>query len=216
MTSGSPSAHGGASVDENECFTRDYKSLEVFRQTAAKDVLIVCREEGTALGWRTWKLLETKPLRDWFNHSQRLFRESGWRGSSVQISSQTTGTDAGNLRAFDREQARRNGRALRQLNRISTTNNGPGNHGSGLGTQCDQTNCDLTSYRPTADAEMRAEHANWGSSGGIGGLIGSDRKCNHGCSWTISSGYDHDYTIFVMRGTFSDICDKIEAAPQCS
>ena len=77
MTSGSPSAHGGASVDENERFTRDYKNLEVFRQTAAKDVLIVCHEEGTALGWRTWKLLETKPLRDWFNHSQRLFRESG-------------------------------------------------------------------------------------------------------------------------------------------
>ena len=50
MTSGSPSAHGGASVDENERFTRDYKRLKVFSQTAAKDVLIVCHEEGTALG----------------------------------------------------------------------------------------------------------------------------------------------------------------------
>ena len=79
----------------------------------------------------------------------------------MQISSQTTGADVGNLIEWEPLIA------SNDFNRISTTNNGPGNHGSGLGSQCDQTNCDLTSHRPTADAEMRAEHANWGSSGGL-------------------------------------------------
>ena len=33
---------------------RDNTNLEVFSQTVAKDVLIVCHEEGKVLGWRTW------------------------------------------------------------------------------------------------------------------------------------------------------------------
>ncbi|CAE7391292.1 unnamed protein product [Symbiodinium natans] len=203
----SSSAHGGASVDENERFTRDYKNLEVFSQTAAKEVLIVCHEEGKVLGWRTWKLLETKPLRDWFNQANACPGNLA-QGSSVQISSQTTGADVGNLIEWEPLIANKHdgtgalyvnsGFSGNDFNRISTTNNGPGNKGSGLGTQYDYNNCDLISHRPTADAEMRTEKDHWGSSGGVGGLIGSDHKCNGGCPWTISSGYDYDYAIFVM------------------
>jgi hypothetical protein len=76
----------------------------------------------------------------------------------------------------------------------------PDNLGAGLGTGYDSgSDCVSISqtWRPLGDAQMHVTNWHWGSSGGIGGKIGSDFICNGGCPWNIDSGYQYDYAIYV-------------------
>mmetsp|Transcript_13851 Transcript_13851/g.23993 ORF Transcript_13851/g.23993 Transcript_13851/m.23993 type:complete len:223 (-) Transcript_13851:123-791(-) len=197
---------GGASSDKAECFERDYKDVDVFNNVLASQILIVCHEEGKVLGWRTWKLLETKSLHSWFNQGNTC-PGSFDRGRRVHMSSETTGGDVGTL--INNEPLIKNTYdgvgnlwinthyGSSDYNRIQTTANGGYNRGAGLGTQYDQDNCGNTA-RPMADAVLRTDREHWGSNGGIGGLVGTDHTCNGGCPWTVKSGVKWDYAIFVM------------------
>ncbi|CAE7472194.1 unnamed protein product, partial [Symbiodinium pilosum] len=190
---------GGASDQTSERFSRDYKDADVFSNKEAKELLIVCHNEGKALGWRTWKLLETKTLHGWFTTGNTC--SSGLDTSKrYKMADETTGGDVGHLIEWEPLiKNTHNGvddlyvnteMNTNDFNRLSTNRNGGYNLGSGLGTQYDAnlaSNCGDTE-RPQADAQMRTEKYHWGSGGGIGGLIGSDHNCHGGCPWTISSG----------------------------
>ena len=206
---------GGASDKVEERFTRDYKDLEVFNKVQAKQLLIVCHNEGKALGWRSWKLVDTKTLQGWFTIGNTC--SSGLAEKKFQMAVQTTGGDVGTLvkneplikntiDGTDKLYVNSNHEnGDFDFNRLSVNVdvNWSGNFGAGLGTQYDTqmisggNTCGNTA-RPMADAEMRTEKHHWGSDGGIGGLIGSDHLCHENCPWTISSGYDYDYAIFVL------------------
>ena len=78
------------------------------------------------------------------------------------------------------------GWASNDFNRLTTCTGGTdkSNYGYGLGTLYDSQydgnadSCRDTSTRPSCDAQMHTTHKHWGSGGGVGGLIGSDDKCN--------------------------------------
>ncbi|CAE7745969.1 unnamed protein product, partial [Symbiodinium microadriaticum] len=179
---------GGASDKVEERFTRDYKDLEVFNK---------------ALGWRSWKLVDTKTLQGWFTIGNTC--SSGLAEKKFQMAVQTTGGDVGTLvkneplikntiDGTDKLYVNSNHEnGDFDFNRLSVNVdvNWSGNFGAGLGTQYD-------TQMISGDAEMRTEKHHWGSDGGIGGLIGSDHLCHENCPWTISSGYDYDYAIFVL------------------
>ncbi|CAE7857083.1 unnamed protein product [Symbiodinium microadriaticum] len=208
---------GGASDKAEERFTRDYKDLEVFNKVQAKQLLIVCHNEGKALGWRSWKLVDTKTLQGWFTTGNTC--SSGLQEKRFQMGVETTGGDVGTLvkneplikntidgtdRLYVNSHHGHTGGF--DFNRLSANadDNPHGNFGAGLGTQYDAHiisggggTCGNTA-RPMADAEMRTEKHHWGSGGGMGGLIGSDHTCHEDCPWTVSSGYDFDYAIFVL------------------
>jgi len=206
---------GGASDKVGERFTRDYKDVDVFNKVQAKQLLIVCHNEGKALGWRSWKLVDTKTLQGWFTIGNTC--SSGLQEKKFQMAVETTGGDVGTLvkneplikntiDGTDKLYVNSNHQnGDFDFNRLSVNVdvNWSGNFGAGLGTQYDTqmisggNSCGNTA-RPQADAEMRTEQHHWGSSGGMGGLIGSDHLCHENCPWTISSGYDYDYAIFVL------------------
>jgi len=205
---------GGASDKVEERFTRDYKDVEVFNKVQAKQLLIVCHSEGKALGWRSWKLLSTKTLQGWFTIGNTC--TTGLQtNTKFEMAAETTGGDVGTLvkneplikntiDGTDKlyvNSAHNKGDDFNRLS-VNINDNILGNAGAGIGTQYDASlapadSCGKTA-RPQADAEMRSEKHHWGSGGGMGGLIGSDHTCNGNCPWTISSGYDYDYAIFVM------------------
>jgi len=82
-----------------------------------------------------------------------------------------------------------------------------GNYGWGLGTLYDATSetssadCPSVSARPLCDAQFHVTGGNWGSNGGLGGMIGTDNVCNDDCPWTVASDYEYDYAIYVRKAT---------------
>ena len=87
------------------------------------------------------------------------------------------------------------------LNRLTTGVSGD-NTGYGLGTLYDTSTCGYTN-RPMCDAQMKTS-CTWGSGCGIGGKIGTDDYCYGGCPWTVESGYEYDYAIFVSSSFTTD------------
>jgi len=207
----SPSELGGAGSDFSTALTGDYKDLAVFSGVVASKLLVVVHQEGgAALGWRQWALTEPQTLAavfaspdtrvasgsmgdyvDSLSESEPMVRNTvsgGPHTDDLWVNSDTTG--GGN--DWNRMVPRRSG-----------DDSGQGNLGWGLGTsydsgnQCNGLHNDGMTSRPLCDAQMHVTQVHWGSGGGIGGMIGSDNLCNGGCPWTIPSGLDYDYAIYV-------------------
>lgn len=72
--------------------------------------------------------------------------------------------------------------------------------------------CPTTSARPLCDAQFHSTGSNWGTNGGVGGMIGTDNICNSDCPWTTKSGYEWDYAIYVRKATPSYYASCSEVA----
>jgi len=171
-------------------------------------------------GWRQWYEQgqgRAHSLKDYFNRHNRCDQTfSG--GHSVLLGNHVE-TEVGVLDSHE-PMVSQEGHHLwvnagaGDNNRMSTTKESNGNLGWGLGTAYDQGGhpCQVTA-RPQADAEFKVDHSHWGSGGGIGGLIGTDHVCGGdghdtniasctggrcgACPWTVPSGINYDYAIFV-------------------
>ena len=93
------------------------------------------------------------------------------------------------------------------VTRKSGDESAKGNYGWGLGASYDSDQSCAGQYdsgltdRPMCDAQMHTTGSNWGDNGGIGGMVGSDNLCNNGCPWTVPSGLDYDYAIYVAAAS---------------
>jgi len=220
----SSSALGGATSNTTEALTRDFKDTSAFSTTITK-LLIVVHEQGgvVPLGWRQWTLLKQRTLAAWFSLPRGEWETNPV--ANMMASSSTGGAYKSTLN--ESEPMVRNtvtkhpsgtydGPHTDELwvnhnsgdvdyNRLGTRKAADttdwNNLGWGLGTVYD-TRSDIggdgcTGSRPLCDAQMHTTKWHWGSEGGIGGMIGSDHTCKDGCPWTISSGYNYDYAIYV-------------------
>ena len=189
-------ALGGATNDTAVALVQDYKNPDIFAGPNATDILVVVHEEGVVRGWRSWALVaDDKPLLDYFDPSSG--RSGGCNpddmAEATLVSSQcntlattTTGGDIGSLvyqepmvyNDNDNAALYTNGCGANDCNRLSTVCQGPGNLGYGLGTLYDSDydsngkSCLGITTRPMCDAQMHSDQGHWGSTGGIGGLIG--------------------------------------------
>lgn len=207
----SATALGGASSDRADALTRDFKDLAVFSDVIATQLLIVVHEEGCpALGWRKWALTTPRTLQGLFALS------SGSSTSTNRVATSSTG-DYGSLHVSEpmvrntvssgphtdelwiNSNIVANDGWNRMTVRKANDRSGYNNYGWGLGTMYDTGSTGgCGTARPMADAEMHTTHVNWGSGGGIGGVIGSDHLCNSGCPWSTISEYHYDYAIYVL------------------
>jgi hypothetical protein len=219
---------GGASSDESNALTQDYKNPTVFSTGVVKEVLVVVHDEGDMLGWRRWRATQShSSLRDYFTASNTCDGGRPSLAGSVHLASESIDAEVGQLDPHEPLVVNTEGRTRgttadlwinaggnNDFNRLSTAQSPPENEGYGLGTVYDlQTNgwslCGTATMRPQADAQFHADQHHWGSGGGIGGLIGTDHICHtdgaascpegrcSGCPWTVTSGINYDYAIFV-------------------
>ena len=103
-----------------------------------------------ALGWRTWKLLETKTLHGWFTTGNTC--SSGLdRNNKYQMADETTGGDVGNLIEWE-PMIKNTHNGVDDLyvntemntydfNRLSTNLNSRYNRGAGLGARVNVNSC---------------------------------------------------------------------------
>lgn len=210
---------GGATSDSSAALSQDYKNPDVFNAEGLEKVMIVVHDEGELLGWRTWNTNGAHgSLREYFAAANTCSGGSFSHGNSVALATSSIDAEVGTLDSHEPMVVQGNVGTLwvnagdGDNNRLSPTRNPGGNYGWGLGTAYDQGgNPCAQTMRPQADAELRADVHHWGSAGGIGGLIGTDHVCggdNGGvascpqgrcgsCPWTVPSGLNYDYAIFV-------------------
>ena len=206
---------GGASTSMDDALTSDYKDLVSFSLTA-KQILVVVHEEGTALGWRTWDAVTPQSLLSIFNTGNTCTSTSTVLSDSVcgTLASGTTGGDVGSLipqeplvhNNGDHENLYVNaGTGSGDFNRLSTVCAGSDNAGWGLGTLYDASADAPSSFcssaysrRPICDGQLHTGHWGTGTGPDNSGMIGTDNVCNS-CGWTIASGFDYDYAIFVSE-----------------
>ena len=211
---------GGATSDPMLSLTQDFKDPVVFSSVVATDVLIVVHNEGTALGWRTWELVNTdEPLSYYFTLANNCASTSSVITTASKncgvMAVESTGGYVGTLSS--EEPLVNNNGAVQALysnagtgsqdfNRLTTACAGDDNTGWGLGTtydvqciygSCGTTyTCSGTSDRPQADAYL-----NHAGSHFSGGMIGTDNLCNAGastpCQWSTTSGLEYDYAVYV-------------------
>jgi hypothetical protein len=223
---------GGASGNEDDAFTQDYKNLEVFNDGQVTEILVVVHDEGEMLGWRRWRATgDHSSLHDYFTAGNTCKESSPSLANSVHLAAETIDAETGQLDPHEPLVVNTAGGSVQKsttdlwinsggdhnshndFNRLSTVQIAPSNAGWGLGTVYDlQTNgwslCGTPTMRPQADAQFHADQNHWGSKGGIGGLIGTDHICHDGsvscpegrcsqCPWTVVSGINYDYAIFI-------------------
>jgi hypothetical protein len=215
---------GGASSELGSAMTQDYKNSEVFSSGTVEQVLVVVHDEGNMLGWRRWRATGShSSLKEYFQAANSC-ESDRHNGEGVHLAAETIDAETGEIDSH--EPLVKNSRGSTtdlwinikagdgDLNRLSTAEHPPNNLGYGLGTRydlatVDNSPCGNPTMRPQADAQLYADQHHWGSGGGIGGLIGTDHVCNDagaascpegrcgGCPWTVVSGLNYDYAIFV-------------------
>lgn len=200
----------------------DYKNLGAFTQPGVTDVLIVVHDGGSspsAMGWRQWHMDDTgKSLQQYFNEGPNTCSGTTTLNGAdygTLMGSSTAG-EVGTLHVAEPmvnnngqhsklySNYRGAGDAANDYNRL-TTNDSTGadynNKGWGLGTNYDSSGCTTghtgTAIRPQCDAQMHTTSGNWGHSGGIGGMIGSDCVCGD-LTWCKPSE-KYNYAIFITR-----------------
>jgi len=215
---------GGATSDSGSALTQDYKDPSVFGSGVVSQVLVVVHNEGSMLGWRRWRTTQShSSLRDYFTASgSNKCGASFSAGGSVQLAAETIDAEEGSLDAqhepFVTNRGNNNELWINagngnDYNRLSTVMDPANNLGHGLGTAYDIRSCAVTN-RPMADAQLHTDQLHWGSGGGIGGLIGTDHICGEGeargnlgpcpqgrcrhCPWTVPSGLQYDFAIYVV------------------
>jgi hypothetical protein len=217
----SATALGGATDDASLSLSQDFKDPAVFTAGPVQQVLIAVHEEGVVKGWRRWRATgHHSSLHDYFTAANRCGQHFQG-GQQVRLSSEMIDGDAGTLDMHEPMVANQKAPAndlwvnanTQDHDRLTTSSQPPNNLGYGLGTAYDLGGGDpcRNTYRPQADAQLFSDVHHWGSGGGIGGLIGNDHRCNDqdnscpdgrcgGCPWTVPSGLQYDYAIFVTVG----------------
>ncbi len=162
----------------------DYRDADLFTNQGGSALMIQVHEEGVETAWRSWNLISTNSMRQYFNGGYNQTITSGIRDSGNigdLVATEPMIQDAGQVII-------NNEYGGQDKERMSNSANGYSNNaGGGLGTYYDYGIPTCT--RPCADAQMT------GTSTWASGNIGTDIHPNSG--WGTPSGQNYDYAIFI-------------------